>query len=339
MILILVILLLSFISCYFSFNPRTVTTTTIIISKYIPSTWLRSSTLHDTDLSNIQVMINGLPGPMALETAKACIDRGFTLLPIGFTGPSGVTSCLVQGKSQEIEIKLVQGPGLDSTVTVANDAIKSLKSSFPSLIVIDYTHPSAAVDNVKCYAHHGCDFVMGTTGADQSKLNEIIQGASVDITAVIAPNMGKQIVAMQAILQQMSARFPNSFDGYSLSVTESHQSSKADTSGTAKAVVSYLSNLNGKPFDLENINKIRDKDAQVEFGVPSDNLSGHAYHTYTLASDDGSVTFELQHNVRGRRTYAEGTVDAVLFVHNTRAKKTSGKNIFNMIDVLESGMI
>ena len=36
--------------------------------------------------------------------------------------------------------------------------------------------------------------------------------------AVIAPNMAKQIVAMQATLQEMSKRFPNSFLDYKLTV-------------------------------------------------------------------------------------------------------------------------
>ena len=48
--------------------------------------------------------------------------------------------------------------------------------------------------------------------------------------------------------------------------------------------------------------------------VPSDALLGHAFHTYQLVSPDGSVTFEFQHNVVGRTTYAEGTVDACLFL-------------------------
>jgi 4-hydroxy-tetrahydrodipicolinate reductase len=49
-----------------------------------------------------------------------------------------------------------------------------------------------------------------------------------------------------------------------------------------------------------------------------------------------SVAFELQHNVCGRRVYAEGTCDAVEFLH--RAKKQGGsKRLFNMIDVLEAG--
>ena len=40
--------------------------------------------------------------------------------------------------------------------------------------------------------------------------------------AVIAPNMAKQIVALQAALEQMSADFPGSFEGYKLSVVQ-HQ--------------------------------------------------------------------------------------------------------------------
>jgi len=48
--------------------------------------------------------------------------------------------------------------------------------------------------------------------------------------------------------------------------------------------------------------------------VPEDALLGHAFHTYQLVSPDGSVTFEFQHNVVGRTTYAEGTVDACLFL-------------------------
>ena len=49
-----------------------------------------------------------------------------------------------------------------------------------------------------------------------------------------------------------------------------------------------------------------------------------------------SVTFELKHNVCGRRIYAEGTVDAVRFLHDLRTSKPT-KRLYNMIDVLESG--
>jgi hypothetical protein len=46
--------------------------------------------------------------------------------------------------------------------------------------------------------------------------------------------MGKQVVAFQAVMEMMGQTFPGAFSGYSLRVVESHQSTKKDTSGTAK---------------------------------------------------------------------------------------------------------
>ena len=57
------------------------------------------------------------------------------------------------------------------------------------------------------------------------------------VYAVIAANMCKQIVALQTVLETISSEYPGAFSGYSLKVEESHQSRKADTSGTAKEMV------------------------------------------------------------------------------------------------------
>lgn len=51
-----------------------------------------------------------------------------------------------------------------------------------------------------------------------------------------------------------------------------------------------------------------------------------------------SVTFELKHNVCGRRVYAEGTVDGVEFLHKIRGGKPK-KRLYNMIDVLEGNQM
>ena len=52
-----------------------------------------------------------------------------------------------------------------------------------------------------------------------------------------------QVVAFQAMMEMMANEFPGAFSGYDLAVTESHQRTKADTSGTAKAVVGSLQRL------------------------------------------------------------------------------------------------
>jgi 4-hydroxy-tetrahydrodipicolinate reductase len=207
----------------------------------------------------------------------------------------------------------------------------------PGMIVVDYTLPAAVNANADLYVACGAPFVMGTTGGDREKLLADVRAARHH--AVIAPQMGKQVVAFQAAMRLMAENFPGAFSGYTLSVTESHQSSKVDTSGTAKAIVESFNEL-GCGFDIEDAVLVRDPPTQVaEMGVPEEHLLGHAFHTYRLVSPDETVAFEFQHNVCGRSIYAEGTVDAAQFL----AKKVqegdakAEKTVYDMIDVLKEG--
>lgn len=176
---------------------------------------------------------------------------------------------------------------------------------------------------------------MGTTGGDRDALLADTRAAGA--YAVIAPQMGKQVVAFQATLEAMAAQFPGAFAGYTLTVRESHQRSKADTSGTAKAVVASFRALGVAPFADADIVRVRDPAAAMDdMGVPESALAGHAFHTYRLTSPDGSVSFEFQHNVCGRTIYAEGTVDAALFLA-ARVAEGSAQKLFDMVDVLRAG--
>ena len=174
---------------------------------------------HDLLRMQLAVMVNGMPGPMAVEVAKACLDRGFTLVPTAFTGPNQPNSVNVVGAKSQVQVELVPGPG------IGNDAdmiMKNMKAKYPDMVVVDYTHPSAILNNLKCYVDNNCEFVMGTTGGDPTQMTEIFSKGS--NFAVIAPNMGKQIVALQAALQAMATRFPGSFADYKLTVRDSNYS-------------------------------------------------------------------------------------------------------------------
>lgn len=161
----------------------------------------------------ISVMVNGMPGPMAVEVAKACLDRGYNLIPMGFTGPNQPSHITVTGANTFVDVELVAGPGISDN---AGKALSVLKELHPDLVIVDYTHPSAILNNLACYVESNCDFVMGTTGGDYQKMMEIFDKGK--NKAVIAPNMAKQIVALQAALQEMSNRFPKSFADYKLTV-------------------------------------------------------------------------------------------------------------------------
>jgi len=273
----------------------------------------------------VLVMINGLPGNVAATMARAAVsDPRFQLIPASLTGPD-IPDPFVRIDS--IDIPLIKP---EARETVVSD----IRQQYGNFIAIDYTHPSAVNANARLYIQHHIPFVMGTTGGDRQALEkEVSQG---DVPAVIAPNMAKQIVGFQAMMAFAADQFPGLFTGYTLEIKESHQQTKADTSGTAKAMVGYFNRL-GVDFKPEQIQQIRDPEIQkTQWQVPEPYLSGHGWHTYTLTASDGSALFEFKHNVNGRQIYVEGTFDAVLFLQKQLADPRVTRRLFTMMDVLNS---
>jgi 4-hydroxy-tetrahydrodipicolinate reductase len=273
----------------------------------------------------VPIMVNDLTGKMGRAVAESVVGRDKSqcfLVPVAF---SGSAKPAVDVGGVVVEIKSIRED--------AGAALEDLKKRYPGMIVVDYTLPAAVNHNAELYVKHNTPFVMGTTGGDRTKLLTDVTAAK--LAAVIAPQMGKQVVAFQAAMKLMAENFPGAFKGYTLEVTESHQTSKVDTSGTAKAIVQSFNDL-GCGFDIKDVTLVRDVPTQLEkMNVPEEFLLGHAYHTYKLKSPDNTVFFEFQHNVCGRSIYAEGTVDAALFLS---AKVTGGgETVYDMIDVLKEG--
>ncbi|MCF8053098.1 MAG: dihydrodipicolinate reductase [Desulfobacterales bacterium] len=273
----------------------------------------------------IPVMVNGLPGSMALAVARHILaDNRFEMVPCSLTGPEITeTTAEVDG----VAVTLLAPAG-------RSEALEAMGVDAEKIICVDFTHPSAVNENAVFYREKGVFFVMGTTGGDREKLVETVRSSS--ISAVIAPNMAKQIVGFQAMMAYAAENFPGLFDGYRLRVVESHQQGKADTSGTAKAVVDSFKQL-GVDFSVAQIEKERNPEVQKrDWKIPEQYLSGHGWHTYSLVSADGTVFFSFTHNVNGREVYARGTLDAVAFLAEARKKGQTGR-VYSMIEVLKGG--
>jgi 4-hydroxy-tetrahydrodipicolinate reductase len=274
-------------------------------------------------MERIKVMVNGIPGNMAVNVAKYVMnDSMFELIPYALTGP----------EITEAEYNL------DSTVVSlihpqeSEKAIAEIKEKESYFISVDYTHPSSVNSNAGFYCKHNLPFVMGTTGGDRKLLEDTVCSSS--IPAVIAQNMAKQIVGFQAMMEYAAKTFPDLFKGYSLEIKESHQKGKADTSGTAKAMIGYFNEL-GTPFSKDDIKKERDPEVQKNiWGIPEEYLGGHGWHTYTLVSSDNTVRFVFSHNVNGRDVYAKGTLDAISYLDKKVKDGQKGK-VYTMIDVLK----
>jgi len=276
-------------------------------------------------MNHIKIMVNGLPGNMASNVARhALADSRFELILQSLTGPE-ITE--TEMTIDSVSISLIQPQDKDQAIS----EIMEKESAFLS---VDFSLPPAVNSNAEFYCKRGLPFVMGTTGGDRQLLEDTVLNSS--ISAVIAPNMAKQIVGFQAMMEYAAKTFPDLFKGYSLEIKESHQKGKSDTSGTAKAMVRYFIGL-GLSFSEEEIIKERDPEIQKNIlGIPEEYLSGHGWHTYSLVSGDKTVHFEFTHNINGRDVYAMGTLDALIYLDSKIQEGVQGK-VFTMIDVLKGG--
>ena len=266
----------------------------------------------------IPLLLSGLPGPMAAEVAVlAQAAPDLRLLPVG----------------------LSSGARHGSRVTIAADDIRLVAPGREAVdaptgtIAVDFSTPGAALDNARWFIDRGLPFVMGTTGFDANELRTRVAGAG--LTAVVAPNMAAPIVMIQAALRWLADEFSGGCAGTDaeLTVRESHQQSKRDTSGTARALVASFRRL-GIEFEPDRIECLRDPERQRrELDIPEAFLDAHAFHRYELACAADTVGIVLEHNVVGRRVYAEGTLAAVRFLQRRIAAGETGR-IFDMEDVL-----
>ncbi|GLJ25623.1 hypothetical protein SUGI_0490860 [Cryptomeria japonica] len=251
--------------------------------------------------------VNGCAGKMGRAVAEAALSAGLQHVPLSLTSlPLG---------HQKVQIGDVE---VDLRSASEKDAVFDLiLKKYPNVVVVDYTVPSAVNENAELYCRMGVPFVMGTTGGDRKNLLDVVRKSN--NYAGIVPQMGKQVVAFQAAMEIMVEQFPGAFSGYKLDVQN------------------LTSQRLGVSCDLDQIKKVRDRTEQIEkMGVPENYLGGHAFHTYRLTSPDNTVAFQFQHNVCGRSIYAQGTVDAVLFLAK-KVKSNAEKRLYNMIDVLREG--
>lgn len=267
-----------------------------------------------------QILMSGLPGPMATAVAEEIGESEWDLCPTALSSPRHSGEKMV---IREKQITLFPSPPAPSPTRGRG-----------GVVAVDFSTPTAAVSNAEWFAECEIPFVMGTTGGDMAAINRTVMASK--ICAVVAPNMAIPIVALLIAFEHLAETCPDALRGHELRITESHQATKRDTSGTAKAMVKHLAAL-GLPASVEAIEKIRDPERQVsEMRVPEAHLGGHAFHRYAISAPDESLRLELRHDVVGRRVYAQGTLRAVEFLIAQMQRGKRGE-VYSMRDVLTNG--
>lgn len=201
----------------------------------------------------------------------------------------------------------------DLTFTAGVDAGDPLSALVDTQtdVVIDFTHPSAVMDNLKFLIDNGIHAVVGTTGFTDERISQVQNWLAdkPESAVLIAPNFAIGAVLSMHFAQQ-SARFFESVE-----VIELHHPHKADApSGTAARTAKLIAAARkGMPPNPDATSTGLDgaRGADVD-GVPvhSIRLAGLVAHQEILFGTQGE-TLTIRHDSIDRTSFVPGVLLAV----------------------------
>ncbi len=180
-------------------------------------------------------------------------------------------------------------------------------------VVVDFTHPDAVMAHLELCASHGIHAVVGTTGFDDGRLEQLETwlGAEPTTGILIAPNFS--IGAL--LMMQFAATAARHFE--SVEIIELHHPQKADApSGTARRTAELVgaarraAGLAAAP-DATSSGLEGARGAVVDdIPVHSLRLSGLVAHQEVLLGGTGE-TLTIRHDSLSRASFTPGVLAAV----------------------------
>ena len=224
----------------------------------------------------IKVGVLGSKGRMGTETVKA------------IKGASGL----------ELVAQIDLGDSLDSLINSGAE------------VIVDFTQPDAVMKNLEFAINNGISVVVGTTGFDETKLNQIRSWLSKQpkVGVLIAPNFGLGAVLMM----QFSATASKYFE--SVEIIELHHPDKADApSGTAVRTAELINDARTsvkkeKMPDATKSSLPGARGAKVgEVPIHSIRLRGLVAHQEVVLGDPGE-TLTIRHDSIDRSGFMPGVL-------------------------------
>ena len=196
-------------------------------------------------------------------------------------------------------------------------------------VVIDFSVPAVALDQIHRYAFWGVDAVVGTTGwTDQ--LDKVRQWVEEGQSGLLwAPNFS---LGLALVLRAVGGMLPllDRLDEYDVAVHEAHHTGKIDSpSGTALRLAQALVAGLGRKTRVETETQHGAIDPAA-LHVTSQRVGRVlGEHTVTLDSDVDQI--EIVHTAKSRRAFALGAVRAAEWVRGRQG-------LFTLDDMIAEGM-
>jgi 4-hydroxy-tetrahydrodipicolinate reductase len=156
-------------------------------------------------------------------TGQAAIRVGV----LGARGKVGTEVCRALEAADDTELVATVDAGADVEELVRSGA----------QVVVDFTHPGVVMDHLRFCIEHGIHAVVGTTGFDQARLDQLEEwlARAPEVGVLIAPNFSIGAILMMRFAAQAAPFFE------SVEVVELHHPDKADApSGTARRTAELI---------------------------------------------------------------------------------------------------
>lgn len=191
--------------------------------------------------------------------------------------------------------------------------------------IIEFTHPTAVLDNVKALLPLGLPLVVGTTGWNDkhAEINEL--AGKVGGTVMTAGNFSIGVNMFYKIVEE-AAKIMAEYKDYDVATWEMHHNQKADSpSGTALEIARRVQMGYKNKTEIVT-DAFHERPAANQLHVSSTRC-GNVPGTHKVFFDGTADTIELTHTARSREGFAVGAVDALVKLDSAlkSGKLTRGK--------------
>ena len=175
--------------------------------------------------------------------------------------------------------------------------------------IIEFSHPTAVMANIKSLLPLGLPLVVGTTGWND-KVAEVEKLAA-DCGGIIMTSSNFSIgVSMFYKIVEEAVKIMQPFTEYDISTWEMHHNQKADSpSGTALEIAKRILENDSRKTDIV-VDAFHERPKANELHVSS-TRGGCVPGTHTVFIDSAADTIELTHRARSREGFAMGSVHAL----------------------------
>lgn len=175
--------------------------------------------------------------------------------------------------------------------------------------IIEFSHPSAVMGNIKALLPLGIPVVVGTTGWNDRHQEVSDFAASCGGTIMTSSNFSIGVNMLYKIIDE-AVKIMEPFSEYDISTWEMHHNQKADSpSGTALEIAKHILANTGRKTEIVT-EEFHEKPKPEQLHVSSTRC-GAVPGTHTVFFDSAADTIEITHRARSRVGFAMGAVHAL----------------------------